>query len=212
VEQRQLEKLRLYLVTDRSQTGGRPLVDVIEAALRGGVRAVQLRERGLSTRRLLEMALRLRDLTSRHDALLLVNDRLDVAEACGADGVHLPAHSFSVAEARALLGPSRLVAASTHAIDEARAAATAGADFVVFGPVYDTPSKRPFGQPAGLDALERACAACPVPVLAIGGVTTELLPEVLARGAAGAALIRAIVAAPDPERATRRLVSAAAEG
>jgi thiamine-phosphate pyrophosphorylase len=203
------DKLRVYLVTDRAQTAGRPLVDVVAAALRGGVRAVQLRERGLTTRQLVALASSLRELTSRHDALFLVNDRADVALACGADGVHLPGHSFAVADARTLLGPDRLVAASTHTVDEARNAADGGADFVVFGPVFDTPSKRALGAPVGLDALADACTASPVPVLAIGGVTAERAAATRARGAAGVAVIREIAAAPDPEQAARRLVGAA---
>jgi thiamine-phosphate pyrophosphorylase len=202
------DKLKVYLVTDRSQADDRPIVDVVEAALRGGVRAVQLRERDLPTRELLVLALALRELTSRYDALLLVNDRIDVALACGADGVHLPGHSFTVADARTLLGASRLVAASTHTVDEAHAAARDGADFVVFGPVFDTPSKRAFGPPVGLDALERACAS-KIPVLAIGGVTAETCAATRARGAAGVAVIREIAAAEDPELAAGRLVGAA---
>lgn len=201
-----LDKLRIYLVTDREQTGGRPLCEVVEAALIGGVRAVQLRERGLTTRELVDLACRLRDLTARYDALLVVNDRIDVARACQADGAHLPERSFSVADARALLGPDRLVAVSAHSVEAVRSAQTDGADFTVFGPVFDTPSKRALGRPVGLDALERASAGSRIPVLAIGGVTADLLPEVMARGAAGAALIRAIVAAPDPERSARSLV------
>lgn len=202
-----LNKLRVYFVTDRMQTGGRPLVDVVEAALRGGVRAVQLRERDLATRELLALAVDLRRITSRYDALLLVNDRIDVALACGADGVHLPGHSFRVADARTLLGPSKLVAVSTHTVEEVRAAADAGADFVVFGPVFDTPSKRVFGAPTGLDALERAYTSR-IPVIAIGGVTAETCGTTRARGASGVAVIREIAAASDPEQAARRLVGA----
>jgi thiamine-phosphate pyrophosphorylase len=207
VDRSLLDKLRVYLVTDSAQTGARALVDVVEAALRGGVRAVQLRERDLPARELHALALRLREIMSRHDALLLVNDRIDVALACGADGVHLPGNSFTIGDARALLGPSKLVAASTHTVDEVNAAGREGADFVVFGPVFDTPSKRAFGAPVGLDALERACA-CKVPVLAIGGIRAETCATTRARGAAGIAVIREIASADDPERAARRLVRA----
>jgi thiamine-phosphate pyrophosphorylase len=202
------DRLRLYLVTDRRQTRGRELVEVVEAALAGGVGAVQLREPDLAARELVELAARLRDATRRHDALLLINDRADVALACGADGVHLPGRSFAVADARALLGPERLVAVSTHRVDEVRAAARAGADFAVFGPVYDTPSKRRYGAPVGLAALARACAASTLPVLAIGGVDAERLAEVRARGAAGAAFVRAVTEAGDPEAAAADLRAA----
>jgi len=208
VDAKLLDKLRVYLVTDRGQTVGRPLLDVVDAALRGGVRAVQLRERDLATRELLALAVDLRRITARYDALLLVNDRIDVALACGADGVHLPGHSFTIADARTLLGPSKLVGASTHSVREVEAAAQYGADFIVFGPIFDTPSKRAFGKPVGLDALERACAA-PLPVLAIGGLTAERVTETRSRGATGVAVIREICAADDPEHAARRLVEAA---
>jgi len=196
----------VYLVTDRTQTRGRPLLEVVEAALRGGVGAVQLRERDLSARELLELAARLRELTTRHGAALLVNDRIDVALACGADGVHLPANSFTVRDARALLGPQRLIGVSTHHTDEVAVAAAEGADFAVFGPIFATPSKEVYGQPLGVDALARASQMTSLPVLAIGGVTAACAPELRARGARGVAVIRAILSADDPEAAARELV------
>ncbi|MGH7787120.1 MAG: thiamine phosphate synthase, partial [Candidatus Binatia bacterium] len=141
----------VYLITDRGQTAGRPLLAVVGAALQGGIRLVQLREPELGTRPLLELARALRRLTRAHGAALLINDRIDVALACDADGVHLPGRSFAVADARALLGPQRWIGISTHAPDEVRAAAAAGADFAVFGPLFETPSKRAYGPPLGPD-------------------------------------------------------------
>lgn len=120
----------LYLVTDRTQTAGRPLTEVVAAALRGGARLVQLRERDLPTRALLALATELRVLTRAAGAALLINDRVDIALACDADGVHLPGHSFAVADARALLGPHRLIGVSTHAPANAAAVRAAGADGV----------------------------------------------------------------------------------
>jgi thiamine-phosphate pyrophosphorylase len=201
-----LSQLRVYLVTDRTQTRGRPLVNIVEQGLRGGARAVQLRERGLETRALLSLAHELRALTRSHDALLLINDRVDIALACDADGVHLPTHSFAVADARRLVGPTRLIGVSTHHLDEVRAAANAGADFVVFGPVYETPSKQQFGTPVGLDALQQATRTN-IPVIAIGGVTTERILELRAHGAAGVAVIRAVFAAEDPAAAATAIVA-----
>jgi thiamine-phosphate pyrophosphorylase len=196
----------VYLVTDRHQTRGRPLVDCVEAALRGGVRAVQLREKDLTTRELVELGGRLREVTARQEAALLINDRVDVVLACGADGVHLPASSFDVCDARTLVGAERLVGLSTHAPEQVVAAERAGADFVVFGPVFDTPSKRPYGPPLGLAALALAASAVAIPVFAIGGITAERVHDVRAAGAAGAAVIRAILAAEDPEAAARAFV------
>ena len=200
----------VYLVTDRTQTNGRPLIDVVESALHGGLRAVQLRERDLTTRALLALAEALRTRTDRYGAALLINDRIDVALACGADGVHLPADSFAINEARALLGAQRVIGVSTHAPYEVAAAAAAGADFVVFGPIYDTPSKRPYGKPLGVDALAAARAAAALPLFAIGGIDAARAREVVGHGADGVAVIRAVLGADDPTRAASALVAAAA--
>jgi thiamine-phosphate pyrophosphorylase len=143
----------LYVVTDRQLTGGRPLRLVVEAALRGGARAFQLREKDLSPRELYPLALEMRQLTRAYGARLLINDRVDVALAVDADGVHLTTTSLPASIARRVLGPGRLLGVSTHTLAEAQAAAEEGADFLVFGPVFFTPSKAPYGEPVGLDAL-----------------------------------------------------------
>jgi len=153
------------------------------------------------------LARALRALTAAAGAALLINDRVDVALACDADGVHLPAHGLAVADARALLGRDRLIGVSTHAPDEVAAATAAGADFAVFGPLFDTPAKRPYGAPLGLDALAAARAAAPsLPLLAIGGIDATRVAAVHQHGADGVAVIRAILAAPDPRAATRALL------
>jgi thiamine-phosphate pyrophosphorylase len=193
----------LYLVTDRHRTRGRPLVHVVEAALEGGVRLVQLREKDLPARELAALARELRAITRRHGAALLINDRLDVAVAVDADGVHLPASSFSVADARQLLGPGRIIGISTHSPEEAAMAGRAGADFAVFGPLFETPSKQSYGPPLGLERLSAATKATGIPVLAIGGVTAARIPAVLSCGAAGVAMIRAVLEAEDPAGAAR---------
>lgn len=199
----------VYLVTDRGQTNGRALTEVVATALRGGIRAVQLRERGLSTRQLLALAHALRTLTRDAGAALLINDRIDVALAVAADGVHLPGHSFSVAEARALLGSQRLIGVSCHRIDEIVAAAAAGADFAVFGPLFDTPAKRVYGPPLGLAALSQARARASLPLFGIGGIDAERAGAVCRVGADGVAVIRAILAADDPFGASAALLRAA---
>lgn len=184
----------LYLIADCAQ------LDAALAAVRSGaVDGVQLRDKVSTARALLAAANELRAATRAVGARLLVNDRVDVALACDADGVHLPGESFAVAEARALLGPGRLIGVSTHAPEEVAAAAAAGADFAVFGPVFDTPSKRAFGAPQGLEALRRARAAAgAMPLLAIGGVDAATAAAVRA---AGIAVIRAVLAADDPAAA-----------
>ncbi len=195
---------RLYFVTDRTQTASRPLTDVVHAALDGGVRAVQLREKDLEGRELYALAEQLRALTLRYQAHLLVNDRLDVALAVEADGVHLGQHSFVVEDARRLLGAGKLIGVSTHSRHEITAAQ--GADFMVFGPVYYTPSKAAYGEPLGLDRLRTAVAYSAVPIFAIGGIKTERVAEVLETGAHGIAMISAISAATDPAQAARELL------
>jgi len=196
---------RLYLVTDRKQTNGRPLVEVIHAALDGGVRAVQLREKDLEGGELYHLASKLRLLTSRYQARLLINDRIDVALAVDADGVHLGQTSFSVHVARQLLGSGKLIGVSTHSQEEI--AAAAGADFLLFGPVYFTPSKAEYGKPQGVERLRQAIAYSSAPVLAIGGIKSAQIPEVLAAGAQGIGVITAISTAPDPAQAARELLA-----
>lgn len=196
----------LYVVTDRQLTAGRPLHLVVEAALRGGARAFQLREKDLSPRDLYPLALEMRQLTRTYGAHLLINDRVDVALAVDADGVHLTTTSLPATVARQLLGPGRLIGVSTHSIAEAQTAADEGADFVVFGPVYYTPSKAPYGEPVGLNALQAVRAAINLPILAIGGVKKANLDQVLAAGASGIAVISAIISADDPTAASQALL------
>lgn len=193
--------IHLYLVTDRTQTQGRALADVVEAAVAGGVDAVQLREKDLSGRALFELARDLRARCTRYGARLLINDRIDVALAVGADGVHLPVNSFAVVDARRLLGPTALIGASAHTPAQARTAAADGADFIVYGPIFDTPSKRAFGPPLGLEALQRVTRELTIPVLAIGGMNAARAPEVRRHGAHGLAMISAILGATDPRAA-----------
>ena len=196
----------LYLITDRRQVPGGDLLSAVRAALRGGVRAVQLREKDLTARELLPLARELRSLTSEFGAKLLINDRIDLALAVAADGVHLGGHSLPVAETRALLGPKMLIGLSTHHQEEISRAARDGADFVTFGPVWFTPSKAPYGAPVGLDALRQACADAPLPVFPLGGVNAARIPELTTAGCSRAACIGAVLAAPAPENAARDLL------
>jgi len=208
---------RLYLITDRQATAGRPLVDVVAAALQGAAAsglplhrvAVQLREKDLSARPLLDLARALRALTARAGVALYVNDRVDVALAAGADGVHLGAGALPFTEV-ARLAPKLALATSVHSaaeLEAARAAAGPGLAFAVCGPVRDTPSKRQYGPPIGFDGLSKA-ARLGVPVLALGGIEPSDVPAALRAGAAGVACIRAILSAPDPAAAAAALCRA----
>ena len=181
---------------------------VLEQALEGGVRAVQLREKDLGGQALLELARRVKGLCDHYGAELFINDRVDVVLAAGAAGVHLTANSIPVEVARELLGPDRKIGASTHSPAEVRAASEAGADFVLFGPIYPTTSKLPFGVPQGPAALKAITESAALPVFAIGGIKQHHLPEIKAHGTARIALISAISEAPDPKAAARDMLAA----
>jgi thiamine-phosphate pyrophosphorylase len=181
--------------------------------------AVQLREKDLEAGELVALARQLRPICDRHHARLLVNDRLDVAIAAHADGVHLPANSFAGADARALIGREGLVGVSTHDAAEVIAAAQASADFVVYGPVFDPLSKGNYTTARGTEGLTAAVHAAPIPVFALGGITGSRVRELgiataNAQGQlvrpAGVAVIGSIFDAPDPASAMRDLVSALA--
>jgi thiamine-phosphate pyrophosphorylase len=167
---------------------------------------VQLREKDLPGRDLFLLAERFRALTDRYGALFLVNDRVDVALASGADGVHLGTASIPPGEARKLLGPGRFLGVSTHSSREVAEAEEGGADYATFGPVWATPSKAPYGEPVGLPALQEACRAHALPLFALGGVTPGRVGEALAAGARGVAAIAALLAAENPARAAREMI------
>ncbi|MBI3084421.1 MAG: thiamine phosphate synthase [candidate division NC10 bacterium] len=200
----------LYLVTDRHQTGGRDLLEVVGLALRAGVRAVQLREKDLATRDPYHLAGKLLAMTRAAGAALFVNDRVDVAMALPAVGVHLTRRSLPSQEARELLGPAGLIGISCHSLAEVREAVDSRADFVVLGPIFETPSKTPYGAPLTTSLLQQARAATTLPILAIGGINRARIPDVMAAGADGVAVISAVMAAPDPGAAAAELLAAVA--
>jgi thiamine-phosphate pyrophosphorylase len=196
----------LYLITDRQQVPGGDLCAAVEGALRGGVRAVQLREKDLSGRELYQLACVMKELTSRYGAKLLINDRLDIALAAGVDGVHLGENSLPLSQVREIAGPDMLIGVSCHDRERALAAQQNGADFITFSPIYFTPSKARYGEPVGTERLAETCRLLRIPVFALGGIKQETVREVLDRGAHGIALISAILAADDPERAAREMI------
>ncbi|HXU80916.1 MAG TPA: thiamine phosphate synthase [Polyangia bacterium] len=199
---------RLYLITDRAATGGRPLDQVVAQALAGAGEqaaqvAVQLREKDMEGRALLELARSLRAVTAAAGARLFVNDRVDVALAAGADGVHLGGRSLAPADVRAL-APRLSVGVSTHTRAEVERAAAAGADFVVFGPVFATPSKP--GIHTGLDQLAQVIALG-VPVLALGGIDEKNAHQCILAGASGVACIRSVMSATKIDKSVSSLLA-----
>ncbi|MBI5143072.1 MAG: thiamine phosphate synthase [Nitrospirae bacterium] len=181
------------------------LEDAVKRALDGGLQALQLREKDMPVRELIPLAERMRRLASRYGAKLFINDRADVALAVDADGVHLTTQSVPPGAVRSAFGNRLMIGASTHSVDEI--AAASGADFVTFGPVYDTPSKRAYGPPVGIEWLHQV-GRCNVPVFALGGVTIERVRELREAGAFGVALISDILTASDITSKTASYIKA----
>lgn len=198
---------RLYVIVDRSAVGSRDVLDVAAAAIRGGADVIQLREKAASTRQLLDDAQRLLPLTRRAGLPLIINDRVDVAKAAGADGVHLGQDDLPVAAARDMLGAGRLIGTSTHSLEQALAAAAEGVDYLGLGPIFPTPTKPDYGS-IGTELIARVLSRVRLPVVCIGGIDGATLPDVLEAGAACVAVVRAVCAADDPESATRALKDA----
>jgi thiamine-phosphate pyrophosphorylase len=205
----QLES-RLFLVTDRHQTKGRPLVPLLERAVTVGAPVIQLRERDLSVKDLLALAREVHRLTEQFGSQLVINDRIDVVLALERAGVHLRSNSLPVSVARRILGHERLVGISAHSVGEAVQAESQGADYVVLGPVYDTPSKQAYGPPLGLHCMEEACKRVRIPIIGIGGITAARARDLRHAGAFGVAVITAILGAADVEAAVQALVDAVA--
>mgnify|MGYP001091425290 CR=1 FL=1 len=199
----------LYLITDRHQVpSGRDFYGVLEELLAAGVKLVQLRERDLPADELYAMAKKVREMTLRHQGLLVINDRVDVALAVAADGVHLRRTSLPADAVRKILGSTRLIGVSTHSEEEIAGAAQQGADFVTFGPVYFTRSKAAYGFPKGLSDLQKACQSNPLPVYALGGINVTNTPATLVTGVHGIAVISTLMAAANPAATCRKLLAA----
>ena len=196
--------LRVYVITDRSFRG-RTHEQVARAALRGGATAVQLRDKQATGRELLQWARQLRDLTRAAGVLFLVNDRVDVALAVHADGVHVGQEDVPVADARQLMGPGRVVGASAGNVEEALQAEQASADYLGVGPVFPTATKPDAGEAIGVDGLRRIVQAVRLPVVAIGGIPADNAGQAIRAGAVGVAVISAVAAADDMVAATRQL-------
>jgi thiamine-phosphate diphosphorylase len=203
------ERLRLIVVTD-ADCGGRDLVDVVRAALRGGAGAIQLRMKDGAARDMVEMAQALLTETRPAGALLFVNDRVDVAVIAGADGAHVGQDDLPVSAARRVSPPGFLLGVSAESVELAVQAQAEGADYVGVGPVYATGSKADAGEPIGLARIAEVAAAVKIPVVGIGGIAVGNARAVVESGAAGVAVISAVMRADDPESATRELLRAAA--
>jgi thiamine-phosphate pyrophosphorylase len=198
----------LYLVADAEFAAGRDLLGLIGEAVRGGATVVQLRAKNLSSRDFLELGLRAADALTRTGVPLLVNDRLDIALACGAAGVHLGQEDMPVPQARKILGPDRIIGVSVHSPQEAHRAEREGADYLGAGPAYATATKETALSVLGPEGIDRIKRAVRIPVVAIGGIGAANAAAIAAAGADGIAVISALLGAPDARRAAEDLKKA----
>ena len=188
---------RYYLVTDRKKLQGRSLNTVVEEACRSGIKAVQLREKDLPAKSLYDHAVAMREITHRHNARLFINDRVDIALAVDADGVHCRETSIRPSDIRKL-SAGLMIGTSVHSLASAGKAERDGADFLLFGPVFYTPSKKEYGEPQGVERLAEIVKSVNLPVFAVGGVTLKRAGECLEAGATGVAGISSIMTAASP--------------
>ena len=196
----------LCVITRAVPQLGRGHLDIARAALEGGARFLQFRNKHMTTRELVETAGELRRLTRQYGGMLVVNDRVDVALAVGADGVHLGNDDMPVSEARRLLGPDAIIGASAATVESARAAEAAGADYLGVGPIFATGSKADAGEAIGLGPMQQVKAAVELPLLAVGGITAGNVSQVIRAGADGVAVISAVSEADDMAAATAELL------
>ncbi|MBI4338304.1 MAG: thiamine phosphate synthase [Chloroflexi bacterium] len=196
----------LYVIVDPKATNGRPILEVAAAALRGGARVLQLRDKVNDKGDQLPVARKLAALCRQHNALLFINDHADLAVASGAHGLHVGQHDLPIAEARRVLSPGQLVGCSNALVDEAVASEGLGADYIAVGAIYPTASKEKT-RPAGLETLRKVRQIVQTPIVAIGGINESNVEEVIAAGADAVAVISAVVSASDPEASARRLTA-----
>jgi thiamine-phosphate pyrophosphorylase len=199
------DALRLYLVTDQPSLKARPLLDVVHAAVRGGVTCVQLREKHASSRDFYAMAVALMDLLRPLNVPLIINDRIDIALSCGAQGVHLGQSDLPVEAARKMLPPEVFVGWSVETENEVKQSASLPVDYLGVSPVFATPTKTDTATPWGLSGLQQVRTLSPLPLVAIGGIHLHNAAEVLRAGADSLAVVSAICSADDPRAASQQL-------
>ncbi len=195
----------VYVITDRRAAGDRPITLVMKAAIAGGASAVQMRDKGATTHEMIALGRALHEVTREAGVPLIINDRLDIALALDAEGVHVGQDDMPAPMARRLLGPHRILGVSAGTVEEARRAERDGATYLGVGDVYGTPSKADAGTPVGIEGLREITRAVSIPVVGIGGITVDNAAAVIEAGAAGVAVISTVVGAPEPQMAARRL-------
>lgn len=197
----------LYLVTDSAIIGERDFFEIIREAVEAGVTIVQLREISISDREFIEKAKKLKGILSVKNISLIINNRSDVAVAVNAEGVHLGQEDLPIEYARKILGKRKIIGVSANNVEEAIEAQNKGADYIAASPIFFTPTKVDIRTPIGLDGLEKMRKYVKVPLIAIGGINRENVREVIKRGVDGVAVVSAIMASPDPYKATKELLN-----
>ena len=203
---------KLHILTDTVLQTRFSHVELTRLAINGGADTIQFRQKSGSTREMIEVAKQMKQLCSKNGVTFIVNDRVDVAIAAEVDAVHLGQDDFTIPLARKLLGDDVIIGGSASTIEEARQCLSEGADYVGFGPVYPTTSKNDANPVTGIAMLKQVVEAIPLPIIVIGGVSAENVPEVMRAGAHGIAVISAVCCQDDPEEATRALHRALYEG
>jgi thiamine-phosphate pyrophosphorylase len=198
---------RLHVITDTVIQDRYGHVELARLAIAGGADTIQFRDKSLGAREAIEIASAIRDLCRDSHVTLIINDRVDIAMAVDAEGVHLGQRDLPIADARSLLGPSKLIGGTAANLDEARQVERDGADYVGFGHIYPTTSKHKPGEPKGAALLRRVCTAVGIPVIGIGGIDVPNLGPVVDAGAWGVAVIGAVCKTPDPAAAAARLAA-----
>jgi len=196
----------LLLITDHKKTGRRLLTNIIMEAGEVGVRAVQFREKELPLRDQMQMAIEIQKMTQQFGMKLLINDRVDLCLAMDADGVHLPSTGLPVSVARKMLGQLKCIGVSCHALEDVLRAESEGANYALLGPIYDTPSKRQYGAPLGIDYFKAVRKATALPLFAVGGITMTKIAEVMKAGADGVAMISEMMEAEDVKQTCRDIL------
>lgn len=196
--------MTLYAVTDRSWLGDRTLAQVVEEVLKGGATFLQLREKEMDQAAILAEAKEIRAIAARYHVPFIINDSVDIALACDADGVHVGQNDLMGRDVRALIGPDKILGITANTVELAVAAEQAGADYIGAGAVFGTTTKQN-AKNLSLDTLKAICQAVSIPVVAIGGINADNLPQLVGTGAAGAAVVSALFAQKEPEEAARHM-------
>lgn len=196
---------RLHVLTDTVLQTRFSHFELAQMAIKGGADTIQFRQKSGSTRSMIQMAKKLKQLCTESGVIFIVNDRVDVALAAGADGVHLGQDDFPIPLARKLLGKKAIIGGSAATLDEAEKCVAEGVDYIGFGPVFPTTSKADAGPVSGIGVLKKAVESVPLPIIAIGGIQPKNAPQVIEAGAYGLAVISAVCCQEDPEKATRTL-------